>query len=92
MPIAAAPVATAPASTAPVAAARPAPTAESVARFPTAVTPTDSRHRLRRIATAPLRGALSVVFITTVVAGSVLQGVGYLSNVGLRALDEPHSL
>jgi len=48
--------------------------------------------RLRRVATAPLRGALSVVFVTTVVAGSVLQGVGYLSNVGLRALDEPHSL
>ncbi|MCM6761502.1 hypothetical protein NB037_03635 [Rathayibacter sp. ZW T2_19] len=48
--------------------------------------------RLRRVATAPLRGALSVVFVTTVVAGSVLQGVGYLSNVGLRALDEPRAL
>lgn len=48
--------------------------------------------RLRRVATAPLRGALSVVFVTTVVAGSVLQGVGYLSNIGLRALDEPRAL
>jgi hypothetical protein len=85
-------IATAPVSTAQAVVTRPSPTAESVVRLPTAVAPTVSQHRLRRVATAPLRGALSVVFVASVVAGTLFQGVGYLSNVGLRALDEPHSL
>ncbi|MCJ1697499.1 hypothetical protein MT349_17090 [Rathayibacter caricis] len=84
-------IATAPVSPAEVG---PAPGASAVpaVRMPTAVAPTVAQHRLRRIATAPLRGALSVVFVASVVAGTLFQGVGYLSNVGLRALDEPHSL
>lgn len=81
-------IATAPARTAEVGSV---PGAHAV-RMPTAVAPTVSQHSLRRIATAPLRGALSVVFVASVVAGTLFQGVGYLSNVGLRALDEPHAL
>jgi len=87
MPIATAPVSTAEAGSAPT--ARDTPTA----LFPTVeVAPAVSQHRLRRVATAPVRGALSVVFVASVVAGTLFHGVGYLSNVGLRALDEPHSL
>ena len=86
-------IVTAPVSTAQVTVARPVAAAAPVVHLPIAAsTAPSAQHRLRRVATAPLRGALSVVFVASVVAGTLFQGVGYLSNVGLRALDEPHSL
>lgn len=39
-----------------------------------------------RVVTVPLRAALTVVAVTAVVAGSVLQGIGYVSNRGIERL------